>query len=268
VNDIFVSLGLDGLKSFLGAMALPPVPFLLLTLVGARLMFRRRLLAWLLIFASVVGTWLASTMAVSRALTLSALQAPPALTQAQVADIKKSASNTTAIVVLGGGRRALAPEYGTATLNARSVERLRYGIWLSRETGVPVAFSGGIAPSEPTGLTEADSAARIAEREFKLPLRWVENQSRDTRENALRSVALLKAQGIQRIVLVTHAYHMPRALRNFENAAAGSGIRITVAPVGRPTLGPWKPVDWLPTLRGIEETWLACHELLGLLVGA
>jgi uncharacterized SAM-binding protein YcdF (DUF218 family) len=196
------------------------------------------------------------------------LQAPPALTEAQLADIKKSAKDSTAILVLGGGRRVLAPEYGTTTLNARSVERLRYGVWLSRETGVPLGFSGGISPAEPQGLTEADSAARIAEREFKLPLRWLENQSRDTGENARRSVALLHAQGIRRIVLVTHAYHMPRALRNFENAAASHGISITVAPVGRPTPGPLKMQDWLPTLRGIEETWLACHELLGLLAGA
>jgi uncharacterized SAM-binding protein YcdF (DUF218 family) len=271
LNEIFVSLGLDGLKSFFGALLLPPVPFLLLTVVGARLMFRRRLLAWLLILGGVVGAWLASTTAVSRPLTLYVLQAPASLSAAQVADIKSSNArdaSSSAIVVLGGGRRALAPEYGTTTLNARSVERLRYGLWLSRETGLPVAFSGGISPAEPTGLSEADSAARIAEREFKLPLRWVENQSRDTRENAQRSVALLKAQGIRRIVLVTHAYHMPRALRNFENAAANNGIRITVAPLGRPTPGPMQMLDWLPTLRGMEETWLACHELLGLLVGA
>ena len=178
----------------------------------------------------------------------------------------------TAVVILGAGRRASAPEYGTTTLSPASVERLRYGVWLSRETGLPMAFSGGLGRGEGGGPTEAELAARIAEREFKQPLRWLETQSRDTHENALRSVALLKAQGIEHIVLVTHAYHMPRSLHNFEQAAArpdtGARIEFTAAPVARPTLGPWKLVDWLPTMRGFDENYQAMHELWGLLAGA
>ena len=84
-------------------------------------------------------------------------------------------------------------------------------------------------------------------------------------------------------MLVTHAYHMPRALRNFEqalgrqalanpanpqNVAKGAPIKLVAAPVARPALGPWKPNDWLPSLRGFEENYLALHELLGLLAGA
>jgi uncharacterized SAM-binding protein YcdF (DUF218 family) len=271
MNDTVLALGLAGWKPLVAALLLPPVPFLLLVLVGARLMFKRQLLAWLLLLVAVLGLWLCSTTAVSRALTLGALQAPPALTAAEVADIKRNPGKT-AIVVLGGGRRTLAPEYGVSTLNARSVERLRYGIWLSRETGVPVLFAGGVGRGEQQGQTEGDIAKNMAEREFRHPLRWVENQSRDTHENARLSVALLRPQGIERVILVTHAYHLPRALRNFEEAgAAGTNaapLRTVGAAVGRPVPGPWKLNDWLPSLRGMEETWLALHELLGLLSGA
>ena len=54
MNEIFFSLGIESWKPFINAILLPPVPLLLLVLVGARLMFRRRLLAWLLRSKSVV----------------------------------------------------------------------------------------------------------------------------------------------------------------------------------------------------------------------
>jgi hypothetical protein len=91
------------------------------------------------------------------------------LSSEQIAELKKSPR--TAIVVLGGGRRLLAPEYGVATLTPRSIERLRYGVWLARETGLPLAFSGGVGhgakparpkPISPHASPNAISAARCA----------------------------------------------------------------------------------------------------------
>jgi uncharacterized SAM-binding protein YcdF (DUF218 family) len=270
MNELLLNMGLAQWKPLVAAFLLPPVPMLVLILVGTRVLFNRRWLGWLLVLTGVLALWMSCTTALSRALTLDLLRPPLALTEAAVKELSRQPR--TAIVVLGGGRQVSAPEYGTATLNARSLERLRYGIWLSRESGQPLAFSGGIGRSELQGPTEAEMAARIAEREFKLPLRWVEAQSRDTHENALRSVALLRPQGIERIVVVTHAYHMPRALRNFEAAVArqpgGPRIEIMGAPVSRPIPGPLKPHSWLPSLRGFDENYLAMHELLGLLLGA
>ena len=68
-------------------------------------------------------------------------------------------------------------------------------------------------------------AAKIAADEFNRPIKWQEEDSRDTRENASRTLALLKPAGIDHIVLVTHGYHMPRALRAFTEAA-GPGIKV------------------------------------------
>jgi hypothetical protein len=65
------------------------------------------------------------------------------------------AKRPVAIVVLGGGMEALAPEYGVSSLRATSLERLRYGIWLGRETGLPVAFSGGVGWAQLDAKPEA-----------------------------------------------------------------------------------------------------------------
>ena len=114
----------------------------------------------------------------------------------------------------------------------RSLERLRYGLWLARETGAPVAFSGGVGWALGNTVTtpEAQIAARIAQQEFSRPLKWTEDRSHDTRENAIYSTELLKAQGIRRVLVVTHQRHMPRALKMFHEAAAGSGISFEAAP--------------------------------------
>ncbi|MBL8313058.1 MAG: YdcF family protein [Rubrivivax sp.] len=266
MNEIFLTLGVEAWKPLVGALLLPPVPLLLLVLIGARLMYRRRLLAWLLILLGVAGLWLMCTGAIGKLLLNGLLRPPPALNSTEISELRKSPR--TAIVILGGGRRELAPEYGVATLTPRSIERLRYGLWLARETGLPAAFSGGIGHGAKAGATEGDIAARIAERDFGRPLRWLETSSRDTRENALRTVALLQPQGIEKIVVVTHANHMTRALRNFERAIASHRMTIVGAPMGVPTPGPLELSDWLPSVRGFDATWIALHEWLGLLAGA
>lgn len=266
MNEIFLSLGVESWKPVVSTLLLPPVPMLLLVLVGARLMFRRRLLAWLLILLGVVSLWLACTGAVSQSLVRWLTQPPPVLSEGTLNELKRAPK--TAIVVLGGGRRSYAPEYGMSTLSWRSLERLRYGLWLSRETNLPVAFSGGIGHGALDGPSEAEIAARVAEREFGRPLRWTEGESRDTRENALRTVALLKAQGIERIVLVTHDYHMRRSMLNFERAAAGSPMAVVPAPLDLPNPGPARLADWLPRALYLDQTSVAVHEWLGRLAGA
>lgn len=267
MNEIFLSLGIEAWKPVVAGLLLPPVPLLVLILVGARLMFRRRLLAWLLILLGVIPLYLACTNAVSGLLQRGLTRPPPVLAQPEIGTLKKAPR--TAIVVLGGGRRVLAPEYGISNLHQRSVERLRYGIWLSRETNLPLAFSGGVGLDARDGPTEAEIAARIAEREFGRPLRWTESESRDTRENALRTVALLRKDGIEQIVLVTHDYHMRRALRNFERAAAaGTPMKIVAAPMGLPSSTRIEAKDWLPVASNLQMTTIALHEWLGYLAGA
>lgn len=269
MNDFFVWLGVDGWRPVLTTLVLPPVPFIVLGLLGARLMVRRHLLAWGLVGLGALGTWFMCTEVAADALHKTLLPPARALTPAQVGELKRAPR--AAIVVLGGGARPLAPEYGVSDLNALGLDRLRYGLHVARQTGLPVLFSGGRGHgAEPGSASESEIAARVAERDFGRPLRWQESESRDTRENALRSVALLRAQGIEHIVLVTHAYHMPRAQRNFERAIAASGgaLRLTPAPMGVRTDEPPRLADFLPSRNGYLEMRLVLHEALGRLIGA
>jgi uncharacterized SAM-binding protein YcdF (DUF218 family) len=266
MNELFFSLGIEAWKPWVTALVLPPLPFLVLVLVGARLMFRRRLLAWFLILLAVLGLWFGATVALGSMLVRVLTQPPPSLIEREITELRKAPK--TAIVVLGGGRRVLAPEYGVSSLNERSIERLRFGIWLSRGTQLPLLFSGGVGHAAPTGASEAEIAARVAEQEFGLKLRWTEGNSRDTRENARASVALLQAAGIEQIVLVTHDYHMTRARGHFEREMAPHGMKLVMAPMGLPASRRLVAMDWIPTDNGFELVRLALREWLGRVVGA
>lgn len=271
MNDLFLWLGIDAMRPVVAALLLPPAPFVLLVLVGARMMFNRRLLAWLLILVSCLGIWSGATMAAAEGLRQWLLPPVRALSPSEVGELKKAPR--TAIVVLGGGTKGLAPEYGVSDLGILSLDRLRYGLWLARETSLPVLFTGGLAHGAASGASEAEIAARVAERDFGRTLKWTETESRDTRENALKSVSLLRSQGIDRIVVVTHAYHMPRAMRNFERAVQASGappgsVQFVAAPMHVPTRKALRTIDFLPTRTGFFDTQLVLHEWLGWVIGA
>jgi uncharacterized SAM-binding protein YcdF (DUF218 family) len=269
LNSLFVLLGIESWKPVLAALLLPPVPLLLLTLVGARLLLPRRGLGWLLIIISVVLLWLSACYGAARGLTQLMLQPPAALSFDRVSELRAqvAAKKPIAIVILGGGAEPFAPEYGVSTLQEQSLERLRYGLWLGRETGAPIAYSGGIGWAQQDAAPEARIAAKIAAEEFKQPVKWLEEDSHDTRENATHTLALLKPAGIDHIVLVTHGYHMPRALRDF-NEAAGPGITIEPAPMGLAKKLDTPALDWMPSGPGFERMRRVLHEIVGKAAGA
>ena len=268
MNSLLALMGIESWKPILTALLLPPVPLLLLTLIGARLILPRRGLGWFVILLSVELIWLSACTGTARLLMQFVLHPPPVLSADRIQALKAEnlAKRPIAIVVLGGGMEALAPEYGVSSLTAASLERLRYGVWLSRETGLPVAFSGGVGWAQLDAKPEAQIAAQIAASEYGRPLKWIEDNSRDTRENAARTIALLKPQGIRHIVLVTNGYHMPRALRNFEQAA-GSDVSIEAAPMGTAKRGNLPSLAWLPTTEGFQDTRNVLRELIGRATG-
>lgn len=278
MNDLIANLGLEGLKPLVGVLLLPPLPLLLLVLVGARLLFRRRGLGWTLILLGCIGVWLSSTASVGKAMRLSVVPSPPALPAATVDALTREARQArtagrapaTAIVVVGGGRRELSPEYGVANLTPTSIERLRYGLWLARATGLPVAYTGGVGHGAKPGASEADIAIRIAEQEFRLPLRWAEGRSRDTTENGRFTVPRLAEDGIRRVVLVTHDYHQRRAIRAFERGAQNAAVPLEIvpAPVGVPPSDRWEASDFQPSAEGFLYSRRVLHEWLGWWLGA
>ncbi len=165
-----------------------------------------------------------------------------------------------AIVVLSGGRISDAPEYRGQDIPALlTLARLRYAARLQRETGLPLLTTGGTpdGASEP----EADSMARVLREDFTVPVRWVERRSNNTAENARFSAALLKSAGINRILLVTDAIHMPRARAIFETM----GFDVVPAPTIFFSRERLTALDFLPGGEGLRRSQYALHEWIGLL---
>lgn len=271
MNDLFFSLGIQNWKGAAGALVLPPLPLLLLVLLGALLLWARRR-AWggTLFLIGFVLLWLSTTQATAGWLTRSLTPSPPVLDAARLARLASERQIKTAIVVLGSGRDQILLEYGDAGPKPLTLERLRYGLWLARRTGLPVAYSGGLAPGSLPGPTEAAVARRLAAEDFRQPLAWVEDRALNTVDNARYTVALLRPAGVQRIVLVTHGFHMRRSLRAFERALADSGAPITLlpAPMGVHPLRPLEFEDWLPNLEAAQQVRWVVREWVGWLAGA
>jgi uncharacterized SAM-binding protein YcdF (DUF218 family) len=269
MNDLLVRLGIEPWKPYLSMLVMPPVPLLLLIALGVLVFGRSRRWGAALVLAGTLGAWALATPALGELLLHRLTQPPPALDAARVAGLRGAPH--TAIVVLGAGRRLRSLDYGAPDLSLRTLERLRYGLWLARQTGLPVAYSGGVGHGSPAGESEAEIAMRVAERDFGQRLRWTESRSRDTHENAALTVPMLKSAGVQHVVLVTHDYHQARAVAAFRRAARRErdDMTITAAPMGvLRTDDAHELSDFLPSAEGLQATVIALHEWLGRLAGA
>jgi uncharacterized SAM-binding protein YcdF (DUF218 family) len=240
------------LKKLLAALILPPTGPLLLALWGQWLT-RSKSRRWRhgglwLATVALLGLLGLSLPGVGKAL-IAPLESHPPITQAQLQRVQ-------AIVVLGGGTYYGAPEYGGDTVGHATLERLRYGARLARQSGLPLLVTGGALAG---GRPEGELMREVLENDFGVKVRWVEAASRDTAENASLSAPALKAAGISRIALLSHGWHLPRAIPLFER----QGLEVTPAPMGfnaTPEAG-W--ADLLPGDLGTSR--VALHEYFGLL---
>ncbi len=268
MNDLFSAWGISGWKRGLDLALLSPLPWFALALAGAWRMRRQRRGGAAALAVALVVLWAIGTPWAGWALVDGLTRPAPPLDEAQIARL--AGAPRTAILVLGAGRED-APEYGDAEPKPLTLERLRYAIWLARRTGLPVGYSGGLAPGARPGPTEAAVAQKVAMRDFNVRLRWLEDRSRDTAENARCSVQMLHAAGIERIVLVTHGFHLQRARAAFEREAVRQGVTLTLVGAGvglRPSGETPEVSDFIPGARGLQLSLYALHEWVGWLAGA
>ena len=242
------------LKPLLSALILPPVSPLLLIFAGLVLWRFSRRWAQVVIFSGALLLWVLSCSASAYGLSHLLLRSYPAM---DPADLPKA----QAIVVLGGGVELYAPEYGQPIIGSAAYQRLVYGRYLKTLHDLPLVYSGGKGWGAASGQTqtEAQVAAYILQRDFGMTFSMSDGESRDTRENALRSYALLSAQGITRIALVTHDWHMQRSLIQFEAA----GFQVLPAPMGYFQPPRRWDTDFLPSGGGLERSRIVLHEWLG-----
>ncbi|RIX48501.1 MAG: YdcF family protein [Rhodocyclales bacterium GT-UBC] len=238
------------LKSLLSILLLPPGNGL--ALLGLAGLYRRR--GWARPLAICAGLLLLlQSLPIVAFLLISPLEQ-------QAGPLREKPPADAAIVVLGSGLSTDAPEYGQDTANERTLIRLRYGAMLARQYGLPVLLTGG-RPLQ-TSLSEAEVMAGILENEFAIKPRWLEKESVDTAENATLSALILKHAGIGKVVLVTQAFHMPRARLLFERA----GLQVIAAPTGFNSGNEYRfaASDLLPQASALRVSYYALHEWLGL----
>ena len=238
-------------RKVLAALVLPPVGPLVLAIAGAALLGRRPRLARVLIWSGLGLLVALSTWAVAGGLLRLVDDSPP-VTLAQ-------ARSAQAIVILAGGMRRNAPEFGGETVGRLTLDRVRYGALVARATGLPVLVTGGALR---TTRTEADVMKETLEREFVVPVRWTEDRSRNTHENAQFTAARLEREGVKRVVLVAHGFDMRRARAEFTAA----GLEVVPAPTFIAGDGPFDLGDLVPNIPALQASYFALYELLANLV--
>jgi uncharacterized SAM-binding protein YcdF (DUF218 family) len=244
------------LHKILPLFVLPVGITLLLVLAGLRL--RRRSLIW----TGVTILWLSSTPLISR---LAVRTAEGWADRGLAADTP----NGDAIVVLSEGR-VIAP--GKAAVSEwRDADRFFGGVELFKAGKSPMlVFTGGAAPWEPNAAPEGDVLAEYA-KALGVPDRQIVKTPRvmNTAEEALAVATLLRGRlsgptwrgGPPRVLLVTSAFHMPRARRLFERA----GMSVIPFPVDFKVSagGTLSVLDFLPTAAALQQTELALREEYG-----
>lgn len=101
----------------------------------------------------------------------------------------------------------------------------------------------------------------VLESEYNIPVRWVETSALNTHENAIFSARILRAEGVSKVLLVSHGVDSRRARREF-NAA---GIEVIAAPtvIAHPGMSVETLADLVPSMGGLQGSYLALYELLG-----
>jgi uncharacterized SAM-binding protein YcdF (DUF218 family) len=244
------------LSKVLGFFALPSNFLITIGLAGLILLCTRftRLASWLIV-TSIVLLAIAGLSPLGNALMVPLEQRFPPWNPSHGAP--------DGIVVLGG---SLSPEISAArnavALN-EAAERITVAVELARRyPDARIVFSGGNAAL----IREGGIEAAFAVQEFEalgIPHERIiaEEQSRNTVENAVFSRLIAQPKPGERWLLVTSAYHMPRAMGVFRAA----GFPVEAYPVDWRTRGPIDATEPFVSLGdGLRRTDTAVREWVGL----
>lgn len=237
------------LKSLLSYVILPPANLALAIVLGLLLLRKRpRLGHWIMGTAGVLLVLL-GTPVVGDSLLLTLERRLPLTPPTD--------SPPGAIVILGGTMAETAGPPPGYIVGALTLQRLAAGAALYRKSHLPILVTGGkVARSGPP---IGELMARSLEQDFSVPVRWVEDHSRDTWENAVFSAAILRTAGIHSVYVVTQPWHERRAIIAFRHA----GLIATAAPTPLDRYSFVLPGSVLPTTSVWRRSFFAFHEWVG-----
>jgi hypothetical protein len=237
------------MRGIILSLGLPPMGFLTLLVIGLVVRGAWRRVGQVLILGGLAGLLLLAMPVVSSSMLLALESGLPM--------VPPAGAPPQAIVVLGGDVIRAYQEEGGVRPGLLTLDRLRTAAELHRRTGLPMLVTGGrTQPSTPPVGAVMERSLRD---DFRQPAEWVEDASRDTWENARFSADILRPLGITRVYVVTHSWHMRRALLAFE----GTGLAVTAAPTSLDApIGPeW--ADFVPRAGSWQTAYFALHEWIG-----
>ena len=167
------------------------------------------------------------------------------------------------IIVLGGTLDpTLYSQHRSSGFNGAIARVTEAAMLAQKHKNARIIFSGG-APTPFSGEVSESSAARdifrmagVADVRVELDV-----ESRNTAENAAYALAIAKPRPGERWLLVTSAFHMPRAIGCFRKA----GFAVIAHPVDyRITGAPYSALGEVGVLPGLTYFSIALHEIMGL----
>ncbi len=232
------------------ALLSPPTSLVLLALAGLWATLRWRI-AGTVVAALSLAALLVCSLPVTGYALLRSLETQPF--------DPKRATEAQVIVILGGGRNRSAIEWGGVTVSGFALQRLRYGAKLARESGLPILVTGGAPTGH--GSREGHLMKDILRDEFNVPARWVDAESRTTSDNARLTAERLLPLDMKTVLLVTDAWHIRRAMPEFERA----GLRPIAAPMGFLGQRAFDAWQLIPNVESLRHTNIAVREWSGIL---
>lgn len=228
-------------------------------LAGLLLRLGRRAWALRLAGAALVLLWAASTPLVAQALMDGLETQYPARTVA-------ATPAAGAIVVLGGALSGASPPRRPSFELGPAASRVWHAAALYRAGKARwVVAVGGNGPNEAEDQVEAEAIGQMLE-VLGVPRSAIRHEtlSRNTRENARNALPIIQALGVRRVLLVTSAAHMPRALKTFTKVWGDSGVEIIPASTDVVlTRLSYGPISWIPHAEALETVTIAIKEYAG-----
>lgn len=232
-----------------------PLTWSVVLLAASLLLRRRARLAATLVVAAMVVLVAFSSDAVANRLVRYTESTAPRTFRADV--------TYDAVIVLGGMVDFAASRATKTAQLTDGVERLLRSFELLQSGQARnVVLSGGFLHSRPGDKSEAELLARELEKWGIEPERIVvEGKSLNTRENAVETARIVAERRWSRLLLVTSAWHMPRALGCFHRA----GLFPDALPVAFRG-GDGRDVDWRPRAFCLVRSTDAIRELAGRMI--